>query len=854
MAELVGVEEEFHVVDLESGALVPRAREVLDRLPERGFTTELQQSIVEANSRPHRSLADLLKDVRASRRALRDAAAPLGLGIVAAGTAPLARLGTIEATADPRYRRMTENYRVVAEEQLICGLQVHVDVPDRDTGILAMSLLSPWMPTLLALSASSPFWLGSDTGYASWRTLLWQRWPTTGPAGHFRSAEHYDQAIADLVRSGVISDAGMVYYDVRPSAHLQTLELRICDAVPRAETAVMIAGLYRALVVEACEAVAAGRRGDGERTTWLRAATWRAARSGLEGDLVHPADGLPRPAPRVVRALVTRLRPVLERLGDWSDVVELTEEALGLGSAAHHIRRVADTDGLPAAVGMLVARTAGDRELDQQPHHGGLLLGYRADHDEMVDVTGEVRPLYRPVLAALDRAGVPGLQRAARDLRKRQEALGVRFRADHDDTHRVFPYDTVPRLIEARDWKALRAGLGQRVRALEAFLHDAYGEQAVLRDEVVAPRFLPERQVEGAAGIPGRPGTVRVNIAGIDLVRDAAHGWLVLEDNLRVPSGIAYAHAARRLGPVVPGPHVLGVDDVPATLARVLRSAAPVPEPRLMLLSDGPENSAWYEHRTLAEEMGCALHTTGDLVVREGRVHAVRGSRTGPDGASYDDLPFDVVYRRIDEDDLAKADGADGAPLWPALLAAARAGRVTFANAVGNGIADDKALYAMVPRLIRYYLAEEPLLRQVPTLLPGEPGVLDEVLDRLADLVVKPVGGQGGAGVVIGPHASPEELARLRAELLVSPHAWVAQDVVQLTSHPTFDGERLEPRVVDLRVFVCAEREGDGLGAVGLTTTVLPSAMTRVAAGGSLVVNSSRGGGAKDTWILRGAS
>ncbi|WUH95608.1 circularly permuted type 2 ATP-grasp protein [Streptomyces sp. NBC_00433] len=472
----------------------------------------------------------------------------------------------------------------------------------------------------------------------------------------------------------------------------------------------------------------------------------------------------------------------------------------------------------------------------------------------MVDVTGEVRPLYRPVLAALDRAGVPGLQRAARDLRKRQEALGVRFRADHDDTHRVFPYDTVPRLIEARDWKALRAGLGQRVRALEAFLHDAYGEQAVLRDEVVAPRFLPERQVEGAAGIPGRPGTVRVNIAGIDLVRDAAHGWLVLEDNLRVPSGIAYAHAARRLGPVVPGPHVLGVDDVPATLARVLRSAAPVPEPRLMLLSDGPENSAWYEHRTLAEEMGCALHTTGDLVVREGRVHAVRGSRTGPDGASYDDLPFDVVYRRIDEDDLAKADGADGAPLWPALLAAARAGRVTFANAVGNGIADDKALYAMVPRLIRYYLAEEPLLRQVPTLLPGEPGVLDEVLDRLADLVVKPVGGQGGAGVVIGPHASPEELARLRAELLVSPHAWVAQDVVQLTSHPTFDGERLEPRVVDLRVFVCAEREGDGLGAVGLTTTVLPSAMTRVAAGGSLVVNSSRGGGAKDTWILRGAS
>jgi carboxylate-amine ligase len=159
-----------------------------------------------------------------------------------------------------------------------------------------------------------------------------------------------------------------------------------------------------------------------------------------------------------------------------------------------------------------------------------------------------------------------------------------------------------------------------------------------------------------------------------------------------------------------------------------------------------------------------------------------------------------------------------------------------------------------VPRLIRYYLGEEPLLGQVPTMLPGDPGVLDEVLDRLAELVVKPVDGQGGAGVVIGPHASPEELTRLRAELLVSPQNWVAQDVVQLTSHPTFDGERLEPRVVDLRVFVCNEREGDGLGAVGLSPTVLPAAMTRVAAGGSLIVNSSRGGGAKDTWILRGDS
>jgi carboxylate-amine ligase len=551
---------------------------------------------------------------------------------------------------------------------------------------------------------------------------------------------------------------------------------------------------------------------------------------------------------------VTRLRPALERNGDWTDVVELTEEALGLGSAAHRVRRVAETDGLPAAVAQLVAQTRGDQGADHPPHHGGLLRGYRADHDEMVDLAGEVRPLYRPVLAKLDLAGVEGLQHAVRTRQKQQRAEGVVFRADGEDTPQIFPFDVVPRLVPAEDWAVLERGLSQRVRALEAFLHDAYGEQTSLRDGVVPAGFLPQPQAAREGALLSRPGLVRVSVAGIDLVRDAARGWLVLEDNLRVPSGIAYALAARRLTPVEPLARVAGVEDVTAVLARVLRAAAPGADPRVMVLSDGPDNSAWYEHRTLAREMGFALHTTDDLVVRDGRVHAVRPGRVSPEGGPADDRPFDVVYRRIDEDDLAKAAGADGRPLWPGLTAAARAGNVAFANAWGNGVADDKALYALVPRLIRYYLGEEPLLGQVPTLLPGEPGVLDQVLDRLAELVVKPVDGQGGAGVVIGPHASPEELARLRAELLVSPQNWVAQDVVQLTSHPTFDGERLEPRVVDLRVFVCAEREGDGLGAVGLIPTVLPLAMTRVAAGGSLIVNSSRGGGAKDTWILRGGS
>jgi len=839
MVVAVGVEEEFHVVDVESRTLVPRARAVLDRLPERGFTTELQQSIVEANSRPHRSLAALLKDLQSSRRALDAAAEPLGLALVAAGTAPLARLGSIDATDDPRYRRMAENYRVVAEEQLICGAQVHVDIPDRDTGVIAMGLLAPWLPVLLALSASSPFWLGSDTGYASWRTLLWQRWPTTGPAGSFGSAAEYDTAIADLVRSGVISDTGMVYYDVRPSAHLQTLELRICDACPRAETVVMIAGLFRALVMDACAEVAAGSEPSRRGREWLRAATWRAARSGLEGDLVHPATGRPVPAPRVVRSLLTRLRPALSETGDWDTVVELAEASLARGSAAHRLRRLALRDGRRAAVDLLVAETRGDRPGREQPAHRGLLRGYRAEQDEAVTVTGESREPYRAVLEQLERQESAGLRGRIRERDAHQRRDGVTFRVDGEDRTRLFPYDVVPRLVDGGEWRDLSLGLSQRLRALEAYTHDAYGERTAVRD-----RVLPARVLTGSTGLrdAGRlppPGSVRIHVAGIDLVRDAAQGWLVLEDNLRVPSGIAYALAARRLAVLAPGPGTLPLDSVPDLLRRALLAAAPAAatDPVLAIVSDGPQNSAWYEHRTLADAMGVGVFTPDQLTIdRDGRVRA-------------GGLPVDVLYRRIDEDDLARATGQDGVPLWPGLLAAVESNRLTLANAPGNGVADDKALYAFVPRLIRYYLGEEPLLAQVPTLLPTEEGRLDEILERLPELVVKPVDGQGGAGVVIGPYASPEELARLRAALLEAPDRWVAQDVVSLTSHPTFDGERLEPRVVDLRAFVCAERDGNGPGAVGLRPTVLPAALTRVAAGGSPIVNSSRGGGAKDTWI-----
>ncbi|MFI6208067.1 glutamate--cysteine ligase [Streptomyces sp. NPDC051041] len=358
----IGAEEEFHVLDVESGHLVPRARAVLDRLDRPGFTTELQQSVVESNSRVHDTLDDLYTDLAGARRRLDAAASSLGLAVVAAGTVPLARVTPRDVTADARYRHMAEEYRRVADEQLICSAQVHVDVPDRDTAVRAMCLVSPWLAPLLALSASSPFWLGADTGYASWRTMLWQRWPTAGPVGCHASAADYDTAVQELIGSGVISDAGMVYHDVRPSAHQGTLELRICDACPRAETVVLVAGLFRALVRDACERLADrdGPLCDGHHD-WLRAAAWRAARSGLEGYLVDPATRRAAPAPEVLRGMRDRLRPALEASGDWDTVHGLLEEALAAGSAAHRLRRAAAAEDLLASVDLMVDETRGGR-------------------------------------------------------------------------------------------------------------------------------------------------------------------------------------------------------------------------------------------------------------------------------------------------------------------------------------------------------------------------------------------------------------------------------------------------------------------------------------------------------------
>ena len=835
----IGVEEEFHTVDLETRRLMPRADRLLAQLSAERFGTELQRSVVETNSRPYVRLADLAEDLAALRRNVVSAAEGLGLGIVAAGTVPVADLESLKVTPDPRYENMLDEYQLLAREQLICGTQVHVDVGDRDLAVNVAHRVAPYLPALLALSASSPFWLGTDTGYASYRTLLWSRWPTTGTIGRFARAVDYDDMIADLVRSGVITDPGMIYYDVRPSAHLPTLELRIPDACPRLEDVTLLTGLFRALVVEEIDAVNHERPAPAMRPEAVRASVWRAARSGLEGELIDPVDGEPVAPRLLLHRLLTRLRPRLEATGDWELVSELTETALRIGSSASRQRGAYARGGLHEVVDLLVAETRAntDRMPGCRPARRAvtpMLNGYDASGDEAIVFDGSARGPYELVMTALDHLGPEGLRVREERRDEVQRQLGMTFHVVGDgngeDEDRLFPVDLVPRVVSAEDWTFLRTGLVQRVRALEAFLQDAYGERAAVRDGVIPAWAVDESPGLHPAGRLVPPGVVRCAVAGIDLVSDGAGRWSVLEDNLRVPSGIGYAMANRWLaGRVLPELVLASHAPAPARAVSVLRTALAASAPEVALITIGPSDSAYFEHRLLADEMGVPLVTPADLTASADGVRTAGGRR------------LRVLYRRIDEEELFGAADAGGRPLGPGLLEAVEKGTVVLANAPGNGIGDDKSLYAFVPDLIKYYLGEKALLANVPTYLCRDPARRAEVLDRLDELVVKPVDGYGGQGVVIGPDASRSELEEVRERILAEPERWIAQETVKLSTHPTLADGRLEPRAVDLRAFVC----------VGTEPVIVPIALTRVAPRGSRIVNSSQGGGSKDTWLMQ---
>jgi glutamate---cysteine ligase / carboxylate-amine ligase len=868
MPRTMGVEEEFHLVDLKTRRLTARAPELLGELSD-SYVAELQRCVVEMNSSVVDTLDGLRADLQGHRQVLVDAAAKLGMGVVAAGAVPLSVPAEMQVTQTARYRQMLSDYQLLAREQLICGTQVHVGVGDRDESVAVGNRVAPYLPTLLALSASSPFWSdGSDTGYSSVRTLVWQRWPTTGLAAPVSTAAEYDGLVADLVASGAISDAGMVYFDVRPAVSAPTLELRVCDSCPSVDTIVLIAGLFRALVEREVDGLRAGVPAVEVAPPLGRAALWRAARSGLEGELVDITGGegrrpVSRPAADVVNDLVRLLRPQLEAAGDWPMISELTRRVLIAGTSAARQRRALRRRGrLTDVVDQLIAETAGSwpdtaAAVVEDPT---LLFGYHphreydaadinaaVSYDEAVDRAGRPRPRYEKILHTVAELGVAVLRSREGEIEQEQRAENIMFRVSGQNRAQVFPLDLMPRLIAADEWAQLRVGLGQRARALNAFLRDVYSEQAIVADGVIGMHALDRAPGFRSTGRLSRD-PVRAHISGTDLVCDRAGNWMVLEDNLRIPSGTAYAIANRRLLnkhlPELERPPDLGdVDQVPQMLLETLREAAPrgCDEPSVALLSAGWEDSAWFEHIFLAEEMGIALVQSTDLSMQDGKLLRHIGS---------DVHPIDVLYARMDEDMLLSSCGYDGAALRPGLLEAVKSGTLTIANSLGNGIADDKAIYAYVPAMIEYYLGEKPALAQVPTWICAERAQRDYVLDHIAELVVKPIDGFGGTGVVIGPEATAEALETRRGELRTQPERYIAQEVIALSTHPTFDGEGMYPHHVDLRAFVHL-RPGQGDSVVA---HVMPAGLTRVAARGSRIVNSSFGGGSKDTWILTGAA
>jgi uncharacterized circularly permuted ATP-grasp superfamily protein len=471
-----------------------------------------------------------------------------------------------------------------------------------------------------------------------------------------------------------------------------------------------------------------------------------------------------------------------------------------------------------------------------------LFEGYRIGPawDEMFVKAGQFRPAVEPLYGAL-------LQLSGADLRTREESLargflqrGVTF--DFGGQERPFPLDIVPRIIEAAEWATLARGVAQRVRVLERFLADVYGAAELFNDGVV-PRsvVVTSRHFQRAVAGLVPPNGVRVHVAGIDLVRGEDGEFRVLEDNVRVPSGVSYVMENRRaVARVFPEAfatqRIRPVTDYPQRLLAALRAAAPegVSDPTVVVLTPGTRNSAYFEHVLLARRMGVELVEGRDLVCSGNRVKM----RTTSGGRG-----VDVIYRRVDDDFLDPVQfRADSVLGCPGMINAARAGTVAIANAVGNGVADDKLLYTYVPDLIRYYLGEEPILANVRTFRPDEVADFEEVMDRLAELVVKPVDGSGGKGIVIGPAASAAELEALRVSIRSDPRGWIAQPVVQLSTAPTLVGDQLRPRHVDLRPFAVND---------GTDVWVLPGGLTRVALPeGELIVNSSRGGGSKDTWVL----
>jgi uncharacterized circularly permuted ATP-grasp superfamily protein len=464
-------------------------------------------------------------------------------------------------------------------------------------------------------------------------------------------------------------------------------------------------------------------------------------------------------------------------------------------------------------------------------------------YDEMRDARGKVRPHYAALAARIETLSSEELAERQKTLERFFLLQGITFTVygAESSTERIIPTDLLPRIISAEEWKTIEAGLTQRLKALNMFLADIYSGQQILMDGVV-PRDLVlnapsyRRQMQNLFV----PHQAYANVCGSDLIRQPDGLFAVLEDNLRVPSGVSYMlanrEASKRVFPgTFRGAGVRPIDRYPDLLLTTLKSMAADwrPNPQVVVLTPGVYNSAYFEHAYLARLMGVPLVEGRDLVVHDNMVYmrTTTGLRR-----------IDVIYRRVDDDFIDPLTFRRDSGLGAAgLFNAYRAGNVAIANAPGTGVADDKAVYAYTPEIIRYYLSEEPILPIIETFLCREPSQLSHVLANLHKFVVKAVGASGGYGMLVGPHATVAERAEFAERIKADPDNYIAQPTIQLSTAPCLVDGRIEPRHVDLRPFVLA----------GQRIVVTPGALTRVALKrGSLVVNSSQGGGSKDTWVL----
>ncbi|MFM4704604.1 circularly permuted type 2 ATP-grasp protein [Aeromonas bivalvium] len=465
-------------------------------------------------------------------------------------------------------------------------------------------------------------------------------------------------------------------------------------------------------------------------------------------------------------------------------------------------------------------------------------------YDEMLLANNQFRDHYHAYLAWLHQTDEKSIER------KREEAdllfhrVGITFNVygDGDGAERLIPFDSIPRIIPAQEWQHLDKGIRQRVTALNAFLHDIYHDQRILKAGVIpAAQILTNAQYQPCMQGVDLHRDTYVHITGVDIIRNHDGEYYVLEDNLRTPSGVSYMLENRKMmmrlfpelfhnQPIAP------VERYPALLLQTLRESSPVDNPCVVVMTPGRFNSAYFEHSFLAQQMGVELVESADLVVKDGQV--LMRTTTGL-------KRVDVIYRRIDDDFLDPlAFNPDSLIGVPGLLSVYRAGGVVLANAIGTGVADDKSIYPYVPEMIRFYLGEDPILNNVPTWQCREPAALSHVLAHLEELVVKEVHGAGGYGMLIGPCASREELARFRELLKARPDNYIAQPTLSLSTCPTFVEAGIAPRHIDLRPFVLTGQE----------LRLVPGGLTRVAlTEGSLVVNSSQGGGTKDTWVMEGS-